>query len=84
MRRRWDPVQKRTFDRRLAHRPLPNPSRRSPKLAGESDSGRVQESPVARLGTPEDLGKAAGFLASDDSGYITGLERDIDGGAAQT
>ncbi|KRC51934.1 hypothetical protein ASE16_02375 [Leifsonia sp. Root227] len=28
--------------------------------------------PLGRLGTPKDLGKAAVFLASDDSGWITG------------
>jgi NAD(P)-dependent dehydrogenase (short-subunit alcohol dehydrogenase family) len=39
--------------------------------------------PLDRLGTPEDVGKAALFLASDDSAYITGIELDVDGGAAQ-
>ena len=39
--------------------------------------------PLDRLGTPDDLGKAAVFLASDDSAYITGIELTVDGGAAQ-
>jgi NAD(P)-dependent dehydrogenase (short-subunit alcohol dehydrogenase family) len=39
--------------------------------------------PLGRLGTPDDLGKAAVFLASDDSAYITGIELFVDGGAAQ-
>ena len=39
--------------------------------------------PLGRLGTPEDNGKAALFLASDDSAYVTGIELDVDGGAAQ-
>ena len=39
--------------------------------------------PIGRIGTPDDLGKAAVFLASDDSAYITGIELFVDGGAAQ-
>jgi NAD(P)-dependent dehydrogenase (short-subunit alcohol dehydrogenase family) len=39
--------------------------------------------PLGRLATPLDLAKAAVFLASDDSAYITGVELFVDGGAAQ-
>ena len=39
--------------------------------------------PLGRIGTPDDLAKAAVFLASDDSAYITGIELFVDGGAAQ-
>lgn len=39
--------------------------------------------PLGRLGTPEDLGKAAVFLASSDSEYIHGIELEVDGGVAQ-
>jgi NAD(P)-dependent dehydrogenase (short-subunit alcohol dehydrogenase family) len=39
--------------------------------------------PLGWIGTPDDLGKAAVFLASDDSAYITGTELFVDGGAAQ-
>jgi NAD(P)-dependent dehydrogenase (short-subunit alcohol dehydrogenase family) len=39
--------------------------------------------PLARLGTPDDIGKAAVFLASDDSSYVNGVELFVDGGAAQ-
>src|SRR5580658_6517564 len=39
--------------------------------------------PLGRLGLPDDLGKAAVFLASDDSNYVTGIELFVDGGAAQ-
>jgi NAD(P)-dependent dehydrogenase (short-subunit alcohol dehydrogenase family) len=36
-----------------------------------------------RIGTPDDLAKAALFLASDDSAYVTGIELYVDGGVAQ-
>jgi glucose 1-dehydrogenase len=36
--------------------------------------------PWGRLGTPEDIGKAAVFLASDDADYITGTALLVDGG----
>jgi glucose 1-dehydrogenase len=36
--------------------------------------------PWGRLGTPEDIGKAATFLASDDADYITGTMLRVDGG----
>ena len=36
--------------------------------------------PWGRFGTPEDIGKAAAFLASDDADYITGAALCVDGG----
>ena len=36
--------------------------------------------PYNRIGTPEDIGNLAVFLASDDSDYITGASMFIDGG----
>jgi NAD(P)-dependent dehydrogenase (short-subunit alcohol dehydrogenase family) len=39
--------------------------------------------PMERMATPDDLGKAALFLASDDSAYVNGIELTVDGGAAQ-
>jgi len=43
----------------------------------------VPSIPLGRMGTPEDLGKAAVFLASDDSAYVTGIELFVDGGVGQ-
>jgi NAD(P)-dependent dehydrogenase (short-subunit alcohol dehydrogenase family) len=39
--------------------------------------------PLERMATPDDLGKAAVFLASEDSAYVNGIELFVDGGAAQ-
>jgi NAD(P)-dependent dehydrogenase (short-subunit alcohol dehydrogenase family) len=39
--------------------------------------------PMGRLGEPEEVAKAALFLASDDSSFITGIELFVDGGRAQ-
>ncbi|SMX31058.1 SDR family NAD(P)-dependent oxidoreductase [Actibacterium lipolyticum] len=36
--------------------------------------------PVKRQGTPEDIANAVAFLASDDSGFMTGVNVDINGG----
>jgi glucose 1-dehydrogenase len=36
--------------------------------------------PYNRIGVPDDIGKLAVFLASDDSDYITGASVFIDGG----
>lgn len=36
--------------------------------------------PWGRIGTPEDIGKAAAFLVSDDADYITGAVLRVDGG----
>lgn len=52
-------------------------------LPAEAHASVIANIPLDRLGTPEDTGKAALFLASDDSAYITGIELDVDGGAAQ-
>jgi NAD(P)-dependent dehydrogenase (short-subunit alcohol dehydrogenase family) len=39
--------------------------------------------PVGRFGTPDEIAKAAVFLASDDASYVTGIELFVDGGFAQ-
>ena len=37
--------------------------------------------PVKRLGTPDDVARAALFLASDEAGWISGIVLDVAGGA---
>jgi NAD(P)-dependent dehydrogenase (short-subunit alcohol dehydrogenase family) len=39
--------------------------------------------PLGQLGTPYEIAEAVLFLASDDSGYITGTELFVDGGFPQ-
>ena len=39
--------------------------------------------PLGRIGQPDDVAKAAVFLASDDAAFITGVELFADGGIAQ-
>src|ERR1700733_11306580 len=39
--------------------------------------------PLGRLGFPDEIAKAALFLASDDSSFVTGIELFVDGGFAQ-
>ena len=38
--------------------------------------------PMGRVATPEDVGNAAAFLASDEASFITGIELPVDGGRA--
>ena len=39
--------------------------------------------PMGRVGDPDEIAKAAVFLASDDSSFVTGTELFVDGGEAQ-
>jgi len=79
-------------DRRIRVNAVSPGSIDTPGLAGlmaSSDTGQqrmkmiANNVPLGRLGTPDEIAKAAVFLASEDSSYITGTELFVDGGFAQ-
>jgi NAD(P)-dependent dehydrogenase (short-subunit alcohol dehydrogenase family) len=43
----------------------------------------VSTIPMGRMGEPNEIAKAALFLASDDSSFVTGIELFVDGGRGQ-
>jgi NAD(P)-dependent dehydrogenase (short-subunit alcohol dehydrogenase family) len=51
---------------------------RNPMLA----KALIDQTPLRRLGTPEDMANAALFLASEEAAYVTGTELVVDGGMA--
>ncbi len=48
----------------------------------EQNARRVQQVPMQRMGTSEEVARLVLFLLSDESGYITGAEVAIDGGVS--
>ncbi len=56
------------------------------KMNGELDeealNAVIDETPLSRIGTPEDVAELAGFLASEKASFITGQIIGVDGGLA--
>lgn len=50
------------------------------KNSGAAIEARTKPIPMGRLGTPEEIGYAHLFLASDEAAYITGQSIIVDGG----
>jgi NAD(P)-dependent dehydrogenase (short-subunit alcohol dehydrogenase family) len=48
--------------------------------ARDAFAKRVSELPLGRFGSPDEVARAALFLASDDSAFVTGHELSVDGG----
>ena len=80
-------------DRRIRINTLSPGSTRTPGLVGLAgpDAARQEAMldamaatiPLGRIGDPDEVAKAAVFLASDDSSFVTGTELFVDGGQAQ-
>jgi NAD(P)-dependent dehydrogenase (short-subunit alcohol dehydrogenase family) len=55
----------------------------SEKQMTELSSVIRSQVPMGRMGNSSEIAKAALFLASEDSSYITGIDLSVDGGLAQ-
>jgi 3-oxoacyl-[acyl-carrier protein] reductase len=50
------------------------------RIPAEQQKMMIEQHPIRRLGTPEDVADAALFLASEQAGWITGVVLDVAGG----
>ena len=55
--------------------------RNQQRIPEAQQAALVDQHPIRRLGTPEDVATAALFLASGDSAWITGIVVDVAGGS---
>jgi 3-oxoacyl-[acyl-carrier protein] reductase len=58
--------------------------RNDQQIPNEQKTMLVAMHPIRRLGTPEDVARAAVYLASDDAAWITGVILDVSGGAVMS
>jgi 3-oxoacyl-[acyl-carrier protein] reductase len=58
--------------------------RNQARIPAVQQSQLVEMHPIRRLGLPEDVARAAVFLASDESSWITGVILDVAGGSVMT
>ncbi|MBV8071217.1 MAG: 3-oxoacyl-[acyl-carrier-protein] reductase [Acidobacteriaceae bacterium] len=49
-------------------------------LTDELKQKMIEQTPLGRMGTPEDIAAAVRFLSSDEAGFITGHVLDVNGG----
>jgi 3-oxoacyl-[acyl-carrier protein] reductase len=55
--------------------------RNEQRIPEEQKSALIEAHPIKRLGKPDDVARAALFLASEESSWITGVILDVAGGA---
>jgi len=51
-------------------------------VSAEKMQSRIDQTPMRRLGTPQDIARAVRYLACDDSSFVTGQVLTVDGGLA--
>jgi NAD(P)-dependent dehydrogenase (short-subunit alcohol dehydrogenase family) len=62
--------------------PLLGQWRQGDELA-QLKEGFAKNVPLGRMGDPDEIARAASFLASDEASYVNGVELFVDGGVAQ-
>jgi len=49
-------------------------------LTAAQKDALLENVPMKRLGTPDDVAAGVGYLLSDEASYVTGITLDINGG----
>jgi 3-oxoacyl-[acyl-carrier protein] reductase len=49
-------------------------------LSAELKQKMLEQTPLGRMGTPDDIASAVKFLVSEEAGFITGHVLDVNGG----